>query len=171
MKPIGVYVPEVSPFILVAMILNIKIIPETRSEVKKVCKVCQICLFSIYVICTCVQVCMFLYRAYITYCVYFLKVIGTSVCRMKFLAAAMLVSLLLLWAPASVQGRRDGAPSDACVTFIPQHLNYSQQPSEAPYALDVSEILLQDNQTCYVPDQEYTSEFVVLCTCAYTVGQ
>ena len=91
---------------------------------------------------------------------------------MKSPVAATLVPFLLLWAPASVQSYPSGAPSDACATFTPQH-KALPQVSGLPYTLFVSDLLLEGDQTCYVPDQMYTSEFVLLYTCVhvYVVGQ
>ena len=98
--------------------------------------------------------------------------LGPSVCRMNSAVVAVLVPFLLLWAPASVQGRSIGAPIEACTTFTPQH-DVSSQLSDPPYTLFVSGLLLEGNQTCYVPDQMYTSEFVYMhmYMCTYVVGQ
>ena len=91
---------------------------------------------------------------------------------MKLLKIVMLVSLLLLWAPASVQGLSSGALTTACETFTPQH-GVSSQLFGLSYTLSVRGLLLdgdQSDQTSYVPDQIYTSE-LVLCACVYVVGQ
>ena len=47
--------------------------------------------------------CGCVYISYMLTNYYFLKVIGTSVCRMKVLMAVIVVSLLLLWVSASVK--------------------------------------------------------------------
>ena len=79
------------------------------------------------------------------------------------LAAVVLTSLLLLWAPTSVQGLPTGAPPAACGTFTPQH-GFLPQSSAIPYTLFVPGLSLVGNQTYYLPDQEYTSELLLLHT-------
>ena len=64
---------------------------------------------------------------------------------------------MLIASTVTVLGRPDGAPEEACMTFIPGHANPPNMAAgDVPFYVNISEIA-----DYYEPDETYTSKWTL----------